>query len=164
MVKGSSRPHGPQRTVAMGCVLHGHGAHTARAPRGGRGRQAAICLHLPAPRASVSTFPGLPLTHRAFFSFLSPQPLHNRHNEPGYLVYSQSAASSQLQVRHCCSGAHVGRHAERLPRRNSFHSHDSLKELASFILQLGTGRLRELIHAGSPGRSVAELRRKPRSP
>lgn len=28
-----------------------------------------------------------------------PQPLHNWHDEPGYLFYSQLAASSQLQVR-----------------------------------------------------------------
>lgn len=102
MVKDSSGPHGPQRMVATGCVLHGQAAPAARGPRAGLGRQAAICLLGRALWASASTFPGSPLTHRAFFSFPSPQPLHNRHHEPGYLFYSQSAASSQLQVRHSC--------------------------------------------------------------
>lgn len=130
MVKGSSdlmAPGGqwPRDVCSTGTVPPQPGVRT-----GGQGRPAAICLHTQAPWASVSTFPGVPLTHRAFFSFLSPQPLHNRHNEPGYLFCPQSAASSQLQVRHCCSSARVGRRAEHLPWHNSFHSHHSLKELA----------------------------------
>lgn len=99
--------------VMWGC---GHGARAARGQRGGRGRQTAICVDMRVSWASVSTLSGLPLTHRAFLSSVSPQPLHNWHNEPGYLFYSQPAASSQLQVRDCFSSAGDGQRAEHFPQ------------------------------------------------
>ena len=54
-----------------------------------RGSQQPVPVGLGAPD------PLLQLCHPSF----PPQPLHNWHDEPGYLFYSQPAASSQLQVR-----------------------------------------------------------------
>lgn len=95
MVKTSSRPHGSQDNGhCMTCAAqeaihtHGRGQHGAQG-----GRQPSAMALVSAP------FLGLALTHKVLFSFMFPQPLHNWHNEPGYLFYSQPAASSQLQVR-----------------------------------------------------------------
>lgn len=71
------------------CCCTGSSAHAWPGSAGAWRRQPITCLGTETPRASVSALVlNLALTHKGFSSFVSPQPLHNWHNEPGYLFYS----------------------------------------------------------------------------
>lgn len=162
MVKASSGPPGPQDAG-------GHVTCAARALCSHGGSAQGVGNQPPAWTLTqcgplVSTCSGLTLSHRASFSFLPPQPLHNWHHEPGYLFYPEPAASPQLQVRDCFWGTCMG--LVLLPGILPSPTHFILMatSLGKFILLMGRPGLRESTHVRSHSRSVAEWRREPRSP